>query len=205
MRKKDRIVRVFLSALLYCMAFGCSFDNSVTGDESLTIVVIPDTQNAVDFTHQKAEGFAIDSSEIFIQQMQHIASRSVSSGGDVVFVASVGDVWQHVTSDRDPAHVARGIEPLQNVEMGISERFIRPEGTLNFEIPKAREGYRLIHDAGIPFGVAPGNHDFDAWWPVAGLPPNTEGSTSNPTPSVAPINLSNALRGAQQLPYGFRQ
>ena len=90
--------------------------------------MIPDTQNAVDFTRQKAEGFAIDSREIFIRQMEHIASRSVLNGGDVGFVASVGDVWQHITSDTDPSHVARGIEAVQDVELGF-ERLIRPDGT----------------------------------------------------------------------------
>ena len=178
-------MRVFLLAFLCCTSFGCSVHHSVTGDEPFTIVMIPDTQNAVDFTRQKAEGFAIDSSEIFLQQMQHIASRSVSNGGDVVFVASVGDVWQHLTSDTDPGHVARGIEALQDIEMGF-KYLIHPDGTLNFEIPKAIEGYQLISDAGIPFGVAPGNHDYDAWWPVAGPPPNTAMNVSDPNPEVAP-------------------
>ena len=168
-------MRNLLTVLLCCTAFSCSVDNAVTRDEAFTIIMIPDTQNAVDFTRQKAEGFAIDSSEIFIDQMQHIAARSVSNGGDVAFVASVGDVWQHVTSDTDPGHVARGIEALRNIETGF-ERVVRPEGTLRFEIPKAIEGYQLISDEGIPFGVAPGNHDYDAWWAVAGPAANSEGS-----------------------------
>jgi len=44
---------------------------------------------------------------------------------------------------------------------------IRPDETQNIEIPKAIEGYQLISQAGIPFGVAPGNHDYDAWWAAA--------------------------------------
>jgi hypothetical protein len=39
-------------------------------------------------------------------------------------------------------------------------------------LPTAVEGYRIIADAGLPFGVAPGNHDYDALWSVAGYPPN---------------------------------
>ena len=183
-------MRVLLLAFLCCTAFGCSSDNSVASDEAFTIIMIPDTQNAIDFTHQKAEGFAIDSSDIFIEQMQHIADSSVSNGGDVVFVASVGDVWQHVSSDTDPSHVARGIEVLQNIERRW-EGVIQPEGTLDFEIPKAIEGYQLISDAGIPFGVAPGNHDYDAWWAVAGMPPITEGGTSNPNPGIHIGGLNN--------------
>lgn len=149
--------------------------------------MIPDTQNAVDFTRQKAEGFAIDSSEIFIKQMQHIASRSASDGGDVVFVASVGDVWQHITSNTDPGHVARGIEALQNEETRF-EQIVHHDGTLTFEIPKAIEGYQLISDAGIPFGIAPGNHDYDAWWVVAAPPPDVDGSAPNSASEVAPVD-----------------
>ena len=164
-------MRVLALALLCGIAFGCSYDNSVTSDGAFTIVMIPDTQNEIDFSRQKAEGFAIDSSEIFIQQMQHIANRAISNDGDVVFVASVGDVWQHATSSADPDHIARGIEPRENASI-----FVRPEGTVNFEIPKAIEGYQLISDAKIPFGVAPGNHDYDAWWSVAGTQPNAQGN-----------------------------
>ncbi len=158
-------------ALLCIVAFGCSTDRPVTGDETFTIVVIPDTQAMIDFTRQEAEGFAIDSADIYIQQMQHIASEGESNGGDVVFVASVGDVWQHVTSSIDPGHEARGIGSREEVT-----RWVQPEGTINFEIPKAVEGYQLISDAEIPFGVAPGNHDYDAWWFVAGTQPNARGN-----------------------------
>ena len=74
-------------------AYVCQTNSTILTDKRFTIVVIPDTQNVVDFTRQKAEGFAIDSSEIFIEQMEYIAGRAVSDGGNVVFVASVGDVW----------------------------------------------------------------------------------------------------------------
>jgi len=60
---------------------------------SFTLAVIPDTQNYIDFRHQKEEGFELDSSELFIQQMQYIADHSFAKGGDIAFVASVGDVW----------------------------------------------------------------------------------------------------------------
>lgn len=153
---------------------GCSFGESSGSDGSFTLIMLPDTQNAVDFTQQRAAGFAIDSSDIYLEQMRYIADRSVSNGGDVVFVASVGDVWQHVSSGADPAHEARGITALVGVEAGF-RRFVNHEGVVSFEIPKAIEGYKLISDAGIPFGVPPGNHDYDAWWAVA-IP----GDTSDP-------------------------
>ena len=160
----------FSIVLICIVAFGCSTDSPVTGDETFTIVVIPDTQAMIDFRRQKAEGFAIDSANIYIQQMQHIASMGESNGGDVVFVASVGDVWQHATSSTDPDHEARGIRSREEVT-----HWVQPTGTINFEIPKAVEGYQLISDAEIPFGVAPGNHDYDAWWAVAGTQPNARG------------------------------
>ena len=162
MKEPAQVIRIFLFAILCGAASGCSFD-SPGSDDAFTVIMLPDTQNAIDFTRQTAEGFVIDSSDIFIEQMQHIAGRAVSNGGDVVFVASVGDVWQHVNGKTDPDHVARGINAIPNLERPVLESMIAPESTLNFEIPKAIEGYQLISEAGIPFGVAPGNHDYDAW------------------------------------------
>src|SRR5690349_1342738 len=75
-------------------------------DSSFTIIVVPDTQNAIDYTHQKAEGFAFDAADIFMEEMRDIASRTVTNGGNVVFVAAVGDVWQHLSADMDPDHYA---------------------------------------------------------------------------------------------------
>lgn len=139
-------------------------------DSSFTIIVVPDTQNAIDYTHQKAEGFAFDASEIFMEEMRDIASRAVTNGGDVVFVTSVGDVWQHLSADMDPDHYARGLRAIDNPVLGLAED-ITPQ-TLAVEIPTAIAGYRLISATGIPFGVAPGNHDYDAIWSAAGFVPD---------------------------------
>lgn len=167
--------RVFVVAwiVLSGAVTGCS-QSEPGGSDAFTIIMLPDTQNAVDFTQQRSAGYAIDSSEIYLDQMRYVSGRGVSNGGDVVFVASVGDVWQHVSSDTDPAHSARGVTLLPGVEAGF-QRFVNHNGVVSFEIPKAIEGYRLIADAGIPFGVPPGNHDYDAWWAVA-IP----GDTSDP-------------------------
>jgi len=162
-------ISFFLIAISTALAW--SFAAQAQTDAAFTIVVIPDTQNMVDFRRQRAQGYPIDGKEIFIEQMHDIASKAVSNGGNVVFATSVGDVWQNVTSDQDPGHAARGIVPLR----GIDEEFeasiadlVQPEQVRDFEIPTAVAGYRLISDARIPFGVAPGNHDYDAWW-VAGV------------------------------------
>lgn len=159
-------VIVLVPILLCSTVVGCSQEEPNANHGPFTIIMLPDTQNAVDFKQQEAAGFPFDSSDIYLEQMQHIAGRGVSNGGDVVFVASVGDVWQHVSSDNDPAHEARGISALVDVEAGF-QRFVNHNGVVSFEIPKAIEGYKLISDAGIPFGVPPGNHDYDAWWAVA--------------------------------------
>ena len=141
-----------------------------SASEAFTIAVIPDTQNYVDYTHQKADGFPIDSSELFIAQMRDVARRSVHKGGDVVFVASVGDVWQHQTEQIDLDHAARGFKSVDNPVFSADLKVGNEAKTI--EIPKAIEGYQIIADAGLPFGVAPGNHDYDAMWSAAEFPPN---------------------------------
>lgn len=141
--------------------------------ETFSLIVIPDTQNAIDFTHQRSEGFAIDSVEIFLEQMREIAGRD-----DVAFVASVGDVWQHVVADSDPEHSSRGVLPVPGRPNPYANSMINAEQTLGFEVPKAIEGYEYVHAAGIPFGVAPGNHDYDAWW-IVDVAESEEASSPN--------------------------
>lgn len=137
---------------------------------SFTIAVIPDTQNYLDFRHQKAEGYEVDGKEMFMQQMRYVAANSLGLGGDIAFVSSVGDVWQHQTLIIDPAHQQRGIGIERNPVLG--KRSQRTDRVINFELPTAFQGFKILDEAGIPFGVAPGNHDYDASWSVAGYPPN---------------------------------
>jgi len=151
-----RIVKTLLLSFMLVTA-----PHAIAQEETFALIVIPDTQNAVDYTHQRAEGFAIDSVDIFLEQMQEISQRD-----NVAFVASVGDVWQHVVADYDPAHTNRGVMPIAGIDNPYANTFINPDKTLGFEIPRAIEGYRYLHEANIPFGVAPGNHDYDAWWIV---------------------------------------
>ena len=131
---------------------------------TFTLAVIPDTQNYLDYKHQSAEEFALDGSDLFIAQMKDIVARE-----DVAFVAAVGDVWQHGTKEVEPEHAERGVGNIPN-PLFASELAPTPK-TLSIEIPKAVEGYQVLADAEIPFGVAPGNHDYDAMWSVEGFPP----------------------------------
>ena len=151
---------------------GCSVIESglKRSEPTFTIAVIPDTQNYVDYKHQENEDFAIDAAELFLDQMRDIASRTTTRGGDVAFVVSVGDVWQHQTKEIDEEHRRRGLGAIENPILGTY--IAATEKTLSVEIPKAIEGYRILAATGVPFGVAPGNHDYDAMWSVAGYRPN---------------------------------
>lgn len=134
-------------------------DQSPDIDHQFTIAVIPDTQNMVDYRHQMAEGFPIDTAPIFIEQMEYLAENTVMNGGEIEFVTSVGDVWQHTDVYLDQEHEDRGFNAiLSNPRIGI-DNLLR--GLREFELPKAKEGYDILAATGVPFGVAPGNHDYD--------------------------------------------
>ena len=99
-----------------------SCDKQPDIDHQFTIAVIPDTQNMVDFMHQKQEGFPIDAAELFIEQMQFVADNTKSNGGEIEFVTSVGDVWQHLGIYLDDEHAARGFQAiLFNPRLGIEK------------------------------------------------------------------------------------
>jgi GNAT superfamily N-acetyltransferase len=170
-----RFTVAFTLIVLAASLSGCrhaAVSNQGAAAERFQIAMIPDTQNYVDYTHQSAVGFAFDASEQFIAQMAWIAERSRARGGDIAFVASVGDVWQHQSLAIDPAHEGRGLGRLEKSFFG--DHFAPTEAVFEVEIPKAIEGYALIDSARIPFGVAPGNHDYDAMWNVVGFAPNFE-------------------------------
>ncbi len=163
---------VVAAALGGCAALGFGPDEAArpgSGDR-FTIAMIPDTQNYVDFTHQKAEGFAIDAADLFHEQMAWVASQAESQGGDIAFVASVGDTWQHPTQEIDPEHAARGIGRIPNPFFG--KHFDPTDQVFEVEMPHARAGFEKLAAVGLPFGVPPGNHDYDAAYNVDTHPPN---------------------------------
>ena len=100
----------------------------------------------------------MDGNALFIQQMEYSVAHSENNSGDIVFVASLGDVWQHHTEIVGPRH----LEPVIGVEANqiLARNAKRTDKVVSVELPKAKEGCRIISDAGIPFGVAPGNHDY---------------------------------------------
>ncbi|MDX1733128.1 MAG: hypothetical protein R3228_02135 [Halioglobus sp.] len=153
---------------------GC--EGAACTGEAFTVAVIPDTQNMLDYLHQSdatthtGEQFPINASEQFLGMMAHIADNAVGAGGDIVFAAAVGDVWQHQTELLDEDHAARGFRHDPNALIAMSGEVHATEATRSFEMPLAVKGYEQLAAAGLPFGVAPGNHDYDAMWADASFP-----------------------------------
>lgn len=136
-----------------------------------TVAMIPDTQNYVDYRHQKWSGFPFDATEQFYEQMRWVADNAESVGGGIVFATHMGDVWQHYSEWMDPAHAARGFKWMPN---GGSEVAMSPKvHTRTFEIPASISAFQLIAGK-LPFSVLPGNHDFDALWTDPAHPPQPE-------------------------------
>ena len=140
----------------------------LAGDTDFTIAVLPDTQNYLDYTHQTAEGFPFEASEMFLEQMQYVADNLESAGGEIAFVTSLGDVWQHQSEVMDPEHAARGFKAVANP---ILQAHLAPTDKVKtVEMPVAHEGFMLIAGR-TPFSVVPGNHDYDAMWTDSKFPP----------------------------------
>ncbi len=137
-------------------------------DRQFTIAVIPDTQNYLDYTHQTAEGFPFDASSMFIEQMRYIAANLESEGGDIAFVTSLGDVWQHQSEEMDADHRQRGFKRTPNPF--FDGHFAPTDKVRTVEMPTAHEGFSLIAGR-VPFSVVPGNHDYDAVWTDSRFPP----------------------------------
>ena len=163
---------LFALALASCTTAPSSKETpSAALDRRFTIAVIPDTQNYIDYTHQKAEGFAFDANEMFLQQMDYIAKNLKSAGGDIAFVTSVGDIWQHQSLEIDPAHAARGFKRAPNPI--LDQKFAPTPKVHSIEMPTAKKGFEMIAGR-TPFSVVPGNHDYDAMWTDYNHPPKAQ-------------------------------
>lgn len=141
---------------------------AATGDGKFTIAAIPDTQNYMDYTHQKEENFPFDAREMFFEQMEYIAANTESQGGEIAFVTGLGDVWQHQTMRIDPGHYMRGFREAPNSVFG--KMFAPSQKVLDVEMPAAKKGYELLMGK-VPFSAVPGNHDYDAMWTDSKFPP----------------------------------
>lgn len=153
-----------------------------------TIAAIPDTQNYLDFSHQKSHGFPIDAAELYFEQMQYIADNARSNGGDIVFATHLGDIWQNRVVRIDPGHAARGFKAAPDSVTG-GKPGIYPEEVRNHEIPAAKKGFEIIAGT-LPFSAVPGNHDYDAVWTDPAHPPLPE-----PDPMAPEIRHFGGLTG----------
>lgn len=155
-------------ALIGCAAALALAMPAWASDDSFTIAVIPDTQNYVDYSHQTAENFPFDAGEMFLDQLRYIAANAESVGGDIAFAISLGDNWQHQTLRMDPGHEARGFKAVANPM--LDQHFAPTEKVHTIEMPTVKKGYEMIAGK-LPFGVVPGNHDYDAMWTDSNHPP----------------------------------
>ena len=173
---------------------GCSLPTQDSApQQSFTIAAIPDTQNYLDYTHQTREGFALDAADQFLAQMSYIASNSITQGGDIVFAIHLGDVWQHQTITMDEDHKQAGFEAIENPWFG--HLHAEPENVFGVEMPAAREGFRRLAEVNLPFGVVPGNHDYDAMWSAKGWPPADPATTDLEKVTLTPDYLGHLHAG----------
>jgi hypothetical protein len=132
-----------------------------TAPGHFTIAVIPDTQNYIDFRHQVREGFPFDASKLFLQQMQYVADHLEDHGGDIAFVAGLGDIWQNGVRPSDTQ--ARADTSGASGGPNRGQQFGLLPQVAEIEVPMARKGYELLSGR-TPFSAIPGNHDYDWSW-----------------------------------------
>jgi hypothetical protein len=164
-------------------------EKGILSGNRFTIAVIPDSQNYVDYTHQRDAGFPFDARDMFAEQLQYVVDHAVSNGGDIAFLTSVGDVWQHQSLPIDPGHAARGFKFIPNPLME-KRGFVPTQKVFSVEIPAVRLAYDKIAGK-MPFSVAPGNHDYDAMWTDANHPPSQDSSSTALSGVIHPGGLSN--------------
>ena len=118
--------------------------------QTFTIAVVPDTQNYADVTLAQPRG-----EETFVQEMRYLADQRGPK--NIAFVTFVGDLIQH-GDGRFRLPTTEGRQPVAmdtRAEWDIANRAVS-----------------ILSRAGIPFGMVPGNHDYDnySWWSEDGGP-----------------------------------
>lgn len=118
--------------------------------QTFTVAVVPDTQNYSDVALPQPRG-----AETFEQEMRYLADQRGPK--NIAFVTFVGDLIQHGDGQfRIPAtegHEARTMDTRG--EWDIANRAVS-----------------ILSKTDIPFGMVPGNHDYDnySWWSEDGGP-----------------------------------
>lgn len=124
------------------------FQAGAAAAQTFTVAVVPDTQNYADVTLPQPRG-----EETFVQQMQYLADQRGEK--NIAFVTFVGDLVQH-GDGRFPLAPADA-----NAQGGAMDT--RAEWDI------ANRAVSILARSGVPFGMVPGNHDYDNYsWPQDG-------------------------------------
>jgi hypothetical protein len=134
--------RLFRPALLVACSIALLADMGLAHAEKFTIAAISDTQNYTDVSKPQPRGI-----DTFIQQMQYLAETRTDK--NLVFVTHVGDVVQH-----------------GNGQFRTGSAGAYREWNTHAEWDNANRAMSVLDKAGIPYGMVPGNHDYDnyAWY-----------------------------------------
>ena len=118
--------------------------------QTFTVAVVPDTQNYSDLTLPQPRG-----QQTFEQEMQYLADQRAPK--NIAFVTFVGDLIQHGDGQfQIPAREGREAQAMDTrAEWDIANRAVS-----------------ILSRTDIPFGMVPGNHDYDnySWWSGDGSP-----------------------------------
>ncbi|RIA46245.1 calcineurin-like phosphoesterase family protein [Hephaestia caeni] len=145
-----RLFAIFAGATLLAAALPASA-------EIFTVAVVPDTQNYADATLPQPRG-----EDTFVQQMRYLVDTRDEK--NLAFVTFVGDIVQHGDG-----------RFRQQIGTDATPRYRYWDTRAEWDI--ANRAISVLGHSGIPFGMSPGNHDYDnySWWldgngPGAGRP-----------------------------------
>jgi len=131
-------------------ALSLLFAAGAVGAQTFTVAVVPDTQNYSDLALPQPRG-----ADTFELEMRYLADQRGPK--NIAFVTFVGDLIQHGDGQfRVPARDGHEAKVLDTRgEWDIANRAVS-----------------ILSGSGVPFGMVPGNHDYDnySWWPEAGGP-----------------------------------
>ena len=113
--------------------------------ETFTIAVVSDTQNYSDITLPQPRG-----ADTFAEQMRYLVDTREEK--NLAFVTFVGDIVQH-----GDGQFRRSIPDVEGAYAYFDTRE---------EWDIANRAISILSRSGLPFGLAPGNHDYDnhSWW-----------------------------------------
>lgn len=117
--------------------------------EVFTVAVVSDTQNYSDITLPQPRG-----AQTFEQQMRYLVDSRQEK--NTAFVTFVGDIVQH------------GDGQFRRARAGAEGQYDHFDTREEWDI--ANRAISILAGSGLPFGMVPGNHDYDnySWWPEGG-------------------------------------